>query len=211
MPSRINARSSRTSISILLHAAALLAPPLAGHAAAPSRGQPVQMSGVVSEIVLDDFAHQTSRVEYQLDDVQSRRRATLRFGSAPPEGLHTGTRLSVTGVAGDDGSIQLSADSASVQTTQTATTQSTAEATVVSGVQNTIVIIANFTNATVTSTPSQIQNIMFSDPTGHSIDALFRETSFGNVGFSGQVVGPFVINYSTASACDIAGWANAAD
>jgi len=217
MPSRINAWSSRRSISILLHAAALLAPPLAGHAAAPARGQPVQMSGVVAEIVLDDFAHRTSRVEYQLDDLQSGRHATLRFDGDPPQGLHTGTQVSVTGVAGGDGSILLSADSASVQsqatplTTQTATTQSTAAATVVSGVQNTIVIIANFTNAAVTSTPSQIQNIMFSDPTGHSIDALFRETSFGNVGFSGQVVGPFAINYSTASACDITSWANAAD
>jgi len=217
MQFRVNARLPCCSTSILLHAAALFALPLAGHSASAARGQPMQMSGVVTEIVLDDFAHQTSRVEYRLDDVQSRRHATLRFDGAAPQGLHTGTRLSVTGVAGDGGSILLSADSASVQTMQatslamqTATTQSTA-ATVVSGVQNTIVIIANFTNATVTSTPSQIQNIMFSDPTGHSIDAMFRETSFGNVGFSGQVAGPFVINFSAASTCDLAGWANAAD
>ena len=101
MPSRINAWSSRRSISILLHAAALLAPPLAGHAAAPARGQPVQMSGVVAEIVLDDFAHQSSRVEYQLDDLQSGRHATLRFDGDPPQGLHTGTQVSVTGVACD--------------------------------------------------------------------------------------------------------------
>jgi hypothetical protein len=201
-----------------LCSAALLALPIAGHAAVPARGQPVQMTGTVTEVVLDDFANHTSRVEYQFEDAQSHRNATLRFDGAPPEGLRTGTRLSVSGVADGAGSILLSADSASVQTTQstplsmqTATPQSTAAATVVSGVQNTIVIIANFTNATVTSTPSQIQNIMFSDPTGHSIDALFRETSFGNVGFSGQVVGPFVINYSTASACDTASWANAAD
>jgi len=217
MQFRVNARPSCRRISTLLPLAALVAAPLAVHGADLAHGQPVQMSGVVTEIVLDDFAHQTSRVEYHLDDAQSGRHATLRFDGAPPQGLHTGTRLSVTGFAGDDGTILLAADSASTQTTQstslatqTATTQSTA-AEVVSGVQNTIVIIANFTNATVTSTPSQIQNIMFSDPTGHSIDALFRETSFGNVGFSGQVAGPFVINYSTASACDYASWANAAD
>ena len=213
----LNARPSRRRISTLLRLATLVvAAPLAGHAAAPAHGQPTQMSGVVTQIVLDDFANQTSRVEYHLGDAQSHRHATLHFDGAPPEGLRTGAPLSVSGVAGGDGSIQLSADSASVQTQaatqtmQSATTQSTAAA-VVSGVQNTIVIIANFTNATVTSTPSQIQNIMFSDPAGHSIDAMFRETSFGNVGFSGQVAGPFVINFSTASACNLAGWADAAD
>jgi hypothetical protein len=192
------------AIPFLLCSVALLALPFASHAAVPPRGQPVQMSGVVTEVVLDDFANHTSRVEYHLEDEQSHGHATLRFDGAPPEGLRTGTRLSVSGVAGGDGSILLSADSTSVQTPQsttqtmqTATTQSTAAATVVSGVQNTIVIIANFTDATVTSTPSQIQDLMFTDPSGHSIDALFRETAFGNVGFSGQVVGPFVINFST--------------
>src|SRR5499427_4791943 len=94
---------------------------------------------------------------------------------------------------------------------RTATAQSTAAATVVSGVQNTLVIIANFTDAAVAPTPSQVQDIMFSDPDGYSIDAFYRETSFGNVGFSGQVVGPFTINYSTTSPCDYSSWANAAD
>ncbi|HET7064759.1 MAG TPA: NEW3 domain-containing protein [Rudaea sp.] len=218
MQSRFISRPSCRRVPFLLCSAALLALPFAGHAAVPARGQPVQMSGTVAEVVLDDLANHASRVEYHLEDEQSHRHATLRFDGAPPEGLRTGTRLSVSGVADGGGSILLSAGSASVQTTQstpltmqTATTQSTASATVVSGVQNTIVIIANFTNAAVTSTPSQIQNIMFSDPAGHSIDALFRETSFGNVGFSGQVAGPFVINVSTAAACDLAGWADAAD
>lgn len=211
----ISARSSSRRISSLM--AALLALPFASRAAVPVHGQPVQMSGIVTEVVIDDLVHHTSRMEYQLDDAQSHRHAMLRFDGAPPEGLRTGTRLTVSGVAGGDGSILLSAGSASVQTTQetqtmqAATTQSTAAATVVSGVQNTIVIIANFTNATVSLTPSQIQNIMFSDPNGYSIDALYRETSFGNVGFSGQVAGPFVINFSTTSTCDLASWANAAD
>jgi hypothetical protein len=200
------ARPSRRDLHLLFFIGASLAAPLAGQASSPSRGQPVQMDGVVTEIVRDDIAHRTSTVEYQLDDAQSRRHATLRFDGDPPEGLHTGARLTVTGVAGGDGSILLSSGSASVQTTQ-----ATASAAVVSGAQNTIVIIANFTNATVTSTPSQIQNLMFSDPNGQSIDALFRETSFDNVGFVGQVAGPFTINFSTASPCDLAAWANAAD
>jgi len=213
MQSRVNARSSRRITPVLLYAAALLVLPLASHAAVAARGQPVQMSGTVTVVNVDDFANRTSALEYYLDDGRSH--ATLRFDGAPPEGLRSGTRLTATGISGGDGSILLSSDSGSVQlaptTAETATPLATAAATVVSGVQNTIVIIANFTDAAVTSTAGQIRDIMFTDPNGHSIDALFRETSFGNVGFSGQVVGPFVINYSTASACDYASWANAAD
>ncbi|TLY52523.1 MAG: hypothetical protein E6K53_04100 [Gammaproteobacteria bacterium] len=96
-------------------------------------------------------------------------------------------------------------------TTAMQTTTASVATPLVSGVQNTIVIIANFTDASVANTPSQIQDLMFTDPAGASIDALFRETSFGNVGFSGQVVGPFVINYSTTSACNLAAWADAAE
>src|ERR1044071_9161490 len=161
---RLPVTSTCRHLSPMLRAVVLLAAPLIADAAVPLDGQPVQMSGIVTEIVLDDLAHHTSRVQYQLDDMQSHRHATLRFDGAPPEGLRTGSRLSVTGVAGGDGSIMLSADSVSVQapattnlTLQTATTMFTPSATVVSGVQNTLVIIANFTDATVTSTPSQIQ------------------------------------------------------
>ena len=212
--SRPVARPSGRALHFVFRVGVLLSAPLASHAAVASREQPAQMSGVVTEIVLDDVAHHTSRVEYQLDDTRSHRHATLRFEGEPPKGLHTGASLEVSGVDRGDGSILVSRASDSTQPTvstlatmQNAMPQSAALATVVSGVQNTIVIIANFTDATVTSTPGQIQNIMFSDPNGYSIDALYRGTSFGNVGFTGQVVGPFVINFSTASVCDLAAWA----
>lgn len=181
------------------------------------------MGGVVSAVTLDDLAQGVSKIEYQLEDAQSHRHVALHFDGAAPEGLRSGTYLEVSGLAGDDANV-LSVGSATPSATQTATTgaamqttaalQTTAAtiaAPLVSGVQNTIVIIANFTDANVASTPSQIQDLMFTDPTGASIDALFRETSFGNVGFSGKVVGPFVINYSTTSTCNLAAWADAAE
>jgi hypothetical protein len=164
---------------------------------------------------VDDLANGSERLEYHLEDPKTHRLTKLQFDGDAPADLKAGNQISVNGVAGSDGAIQFaSSDASAVQAApmmQTATAQATAAATIVSGVQNTIVIIANFTDATVAPTPSQIQDIMFSDPNGGSIDALFRETSFGNVGFSGQVVGPFTINYSTASTCDLAAWANAAD
>ena len=187
-------------------------------------GQPVQIGGVVSAVTLDDLAQGTSKLEYQLEDAQSHRHVALHFDGAAPEGLRSGTYLEVSGLAGDDSNV-LSVGSTTPSATQTTattgatmqttaavqTTTATIAAPLVSGVQNTIVIIANFTDASVASTPSQIQDLMFTDPTGASIDALFRETSFGNVGFSGKVVGPFVINYSTTSTCNLAAWADAAE
>jgi len=212
--SRLLGRSSRRYAPLFLRAAALLVVPLTSQAAPAMRGQPVQLSGVVTVIHLDDFAHRASSLEYLLTDPRTGRSTMLHFDGAPPQALHGGTRLNLTGATNDDGSVLVSSAAAgaqAVQTMQTATAMTSAASTVVSGVQNTIAIIANFTDATVTPTPSQIQDILFSDPNGYSIDALFRETSFGNVGFSGQVVGPFVINFSTASTCNMASWADAAD
>jgi hypothetical protein len=212
--SRLPSLPSRRIVPFFPLAAALLVAPLVSHAAPATRAQTVQLSGVVTVVHLDDFAHHASSMEYLLDDPRTGRRTTLHFDGTPLQALHSGALLSVTGTASDDGSVQVSAAATDPQTAQamlSATATTSAAATVVSGVQNTIAIIANFTDATVTPTASQVQDILFSDPNGYSIDALFRETSFGNVGFSGQVAGPFVINFSTASACNLASWADAAD
>jgi hypothetical protein len=207
----ISAAPLARRIRQLLHAGALLSLPLCSHALTNTQGHAVQMGGTVSAVYVDDLANQSERIEYHLEDAKTHRLTKLQFDGEAPAGLKTGKQVAVTG----DGSIQLaSSDPSAVQAApmmQTATAQSTAAATVVSGVQNTLVILANFNDGAVEATPAQVQNIMFSDPNGASIDALFRETSFGNVGFSGQVAGPFTINYSLASSCDIAGWANAAD
>ena len=52
---------------------------------------------------------------------------------------------------------------------------------------------------------------MFTSATDASIDRLYQETSFGQVSFSGTVVGPYTINYSSTDACDTTAWADAAD
>ena len=213
-PYRYRAVSKRHFRS-LCGLAVLLAAPSLVSAATPNRADAVPMDGTVTVVHVDDFVHDASRLEYQFEDRLSGRRATLRFDGEPPAGLHTASRIVGLGTTGNDGSILLSADSVSIPAAQptirTATSAQATAAMVVSGVQNTLVIVANFTDATVAPTVSQIQNIMFSDPNGQSIDALFRETSFDNVGFTGQVAGPFTINYSTTSPCDMASWANAAE
>jgi len=214
LKTRLIGRSLRRHVALSLGAAALLVSPFASHAAAAVRAQ-TQLNGIVTVVHIDDFAHHSSSLQYLLDDPRTGRRTELHFDGAPPETLHSGTVLNIAAASLDDGSALVSAATAGAQTTltlQTATASTSFDASaVVSGVQNTIAIIANFTDATVAPAPSQIQDILFSDPSGYSIDALFRESSFGNVGFSGQVVGPFVINFTTASACNLASWADAAD
>ncbi|MEK6821140.1 MAG: hypothetical protein AABY11_01945, partial [archaeon] len=56
------------------------------------------------------------------------------------------------------------------------------------GDQNTVVILANFLNdSSEPMTPEEIRGIMFND--SDSLDAYYREASFSNVSFSGQVYG----------------------
>ena len=51
---------------------------------------------------------------------------------------------------------------------------------------------------------------MFTDPTDGSVDDLYQETSFGAAWFTGQVVGPYPIDY-TSDTCDFSAWGDAAD
>ncbi len=79
----------------------------------------------------------------------------------------------------------------------------------VSGDQNTLVILANFTDKTVGCSVDTVRNVVFG--TTGSVDQIFRQSSRGAVTFSGNVVGPFTIPYSSTSTCDYRTWGSAAD
>jgi hypothetical protein len=87
-------------------------------------------------------------------------------------------------------------------------TVNSAPAPMVAGDQKTLVIMANLTDASVTCSADSVREMMFSP--NASVDALYRETSYDSISFTGQVVGPYSINFS-ASTCDSTRWADAAD
>lgn len=52
---------------------------------------------------------------------------------------------------------------------------------------------------------------MFADPGGLSVDALYRNTSQGQISFSGTVVGPYEIPNASTEPCNLGAWADAAE
>ncbi|MCD6671764.1 MAG: Ig-like domain-containing protein [Burkholderiaceae bacterium] len=82
-------------------------------------------------------------------------------------------------------------------------------APLVSGDQRTLVIMANFSDKASGCTTSGLKTALFG--TGASVDRIFRESSANQVTFSGDVVGPFTIPYTSSSTCDFNAWGTAAD
>jgi len=87
-------------------------------------------------------------------------------------------------------------------------TLSVAQATV-SGLQSTLVLLLNFLDVALECTPQAVNGLMFQDPA--SVNTLYQEASYGNVTFTGNVGGPYTINYLSTDPCDYNAWAAAAD
>lgn len=80
----------------------------------------------------------------------------------------------------------------------------------VTGNQRTLVILANFNDRTLSCSSADVQSRMFGS-SGATTNVDYLQSSESLVSFSGQAVGPFPINYSSAGSCDYNGWASAAD
>ena len=187
---------------------------------------PATVTGELTLQYADDFVNGRSELIHTLRDERTGRSFRLRFERGLPSNLRSGMRVKVRGrsqgenlyVAPDDGEgpTVLALD-ASVTTTA-ASTGSFALAAPVSGDQKTLVIVANFRDAIVNplrpGADCSIQAIgdrVFSDPSGNSVDALYREISGGQVSLSGRVAGPYTLSASSADACANNTWAAAAD
>lgn len=169
--------------------------------AGPAQSADVEMTGEVFEMYADDFVNHRAEHFYALHDAASGALYRLRFRDQKRPALRTGARVRVRGRK-EGNEVTLAAGDASVQAVAVAPTA-------VTGEQKTIVIGINFQNANLECSTTQIQGMMFSG--NPSVSTLYLETSLGNLWFSGDVVGPFTINYNSAGACDYSAWANAAD
>ena len=198
----------RTASLALLVVAALSATPEAQSPTAFERGwrggSPASLTGTVTVVYGDDFVNGRSDVAHWIRDERTGERFTLNFQRGAPEGLRTGQRVTVEGRA--DGHQLYLADGGS-----TVLTAASSQPTTVIGDQKTLVIVANFNNVSVTCSIASITDIMFTDPNGQSVDAVYRDNSNDCVSFSGTVVGPYTINFSSTGVCDPAQWADAAE
>jgi uncharacterized membrane protein len=163
------------------------------------------VTGELTVLSVDDFDRRSAKVLYHLKDSKSGKVFNLHFSGEPSVKLRSGSIVTVRGKAkGHD--IYLMADTGGAQLQEVVSS-----APAVVGEQKTIVIVANFLDAIVACSVLNIQDRVFTDLLNKSVDELYQEMSFEQLWFNGSVVGPFTINYSTASSCDIGAWAVAAD
>jgi hypothetical protein len=168
-------------------------------------GTEVMVTGELTVLSVDDFDRGSAEVLYHLKDSKSGKVFNLHFSGEPSVKLRTGSIVTVRGKAkGQD--IYLMADTGGAQLQEVVSS-----APAVVGEQKTIVIVANFLDAIVACPVLDIQDRVFTDPLNKSVDDLYQEMSFEQLWFNGSVVGPFTINYSTTSSCDLGAWTVAAD
>ena len=80
---------------------------------------------------------------------------------------------------------------------------------VVTGNQKTLVILTSFTDKPMACTAADVTARVFGS--GSSVHTSMQESSRNLVGFTGTVVGPYPIPYSSTGSCDYSGWGSAAE
>ena len=172
-------------------------------------GVPATVTGQFTALVVDDFDHGRAEVKYFIRDSRTGRTFWVHYEDEAPT-RRSGSVVTLSGRA-TTSDLYVPAASTELNAPSFGTLAEMPPAAPVTGDQKTLVVIANFTNTVVACQPSTINDTMFSDPAGISVDALYREMSSGNVSFSGTTVGPFTIPFASSSACDPGTWASAAD
>ncbi len=186
---------------------------------------PINVTGVLTVVYADDFAHQRSELIYRIHDDRTGQTFRLWFDKGVPRELRSGAQVGVRGRAnaneifvatdrGDRVTVLALDPSGSVQTAAGTLTVPPP----VTGDQKTLVIVANFRDQVVSPlmpgadcSIAAITDRIFTDPQNRSVDNLYRETSRGQVSFSGQVVGPYTLDAASTDPCDDYAWARAAD
>ncbi len=172
-------------------------------------------TGAVFAAVGDDFARGLSkqrfylqpdgggtRLELHLADAVGAERALLAL--AGRRAAIDGTALDGHLIVKDKRNAQLTA--AGGTGTTTAVVPSTAA--VVQGDQKTLVVLAHFSDKALTCTAADVSGRVFG-ATGATVNNNYLESSRNVVSFSGQVVGPFPIAYTSTGSCDYNGWGTA--
>lgn len=174
----------------------------------------VGVVGVVQASIADDFVRGVSTKRFEVLDAAGQR-FELRVADASEREMlaMVGKRASIAAVQIDRQLLVL--DKRRVQLlaaggTATTTATTVATTTAVQGDQSTLVIMANFTDKAIECTQSDLQGRLFGS-SGATTNVGYQQSSGGMVSFSGQVIGPVTINYSSTGTCDYNGWATAAN
>jgi hypothetical protein len=176
-------------------------------------GKPVTVSGELTVIYADDVENHHSRLIHLLRDDRSGQTFQVRFETNPKATLRSGSRVKVVGRSiGSE--IFVAATQADLTTTLTANASAglSSQTTALPGSeQRTLVMLANFQDVGVSCSAEAVRNVMFSDPAGKSVNALYTGSSVGKVSVTGDVIGPFTLAASSADPCNYGAWGLDAD
>jgi hypothetical protein len=177
-------------------------------AVAASGGQPGPPEEVLGKLVIEIGDRLDGGVEvfHFLEGPRSGERRRLRFDGEPPGHLRSGDTIRARGRARGR-EIFLAADGADAGVEVVAA----AEAAVVAGEQRTLVMVVDYTDATVPCSFDFVRDVMFTDPALGSVADYYEEASFGQLWLSGDVVGPYTIDYASTDSCLPYDWSMAAD
>jgi len=169
--------------------------------------QNVEVEGILTVTNADDFDNKKSRTEYTLEDKNDKaKKYKLHFAENQPD-IYSGSAVKVKGVKLDSNIVLAYTDSGASSGLEILSTSNP----LASGEQKTIVIVADYFDAAVSCSVADIRDRVFTDPLNKSIDDFYQEMSFGQLWLAGDVAGPFTINYTTTSTCDISAWSSAAE
>ena len=197
--------------------AALRVLPTAVRSRLPAQAQverDVGVVGVVQATIGDDFVRGRSTKRFEVLDAAGQR-FELRVADATERDMlaMVGKRANIAAVQIDRQLLVL--DKRRVQLlaaggTTTTTTMVAAATTAVQGDQTTLVMLLNFNDLAVSCTAADLQSRLFGT-SGSTMNVGYQQSSGNLVSFSGQVVGPYTINYKSTDTCDPSTWATAAN
>jgi hypothetical protein len=177
----------------------------------------VQVQGTAIAHVADDFANARSRSSFKLHGNEGT--VPLNVYLADPVGserdLHamSGKRASFEAVRIGDNLLILDRRKIQIEAAGSTTASGgtlVAAGSAVQGNQNTLSILLNFSDRSLTCSAADVEARLFG-ASGATVNNNYRESSRGVVSFSGRAIGPFTINYTSAGSCDYSGWAAAAN
>ena len=168
-------------------------------------GDDAQMRSALNRYYLATMDAQGRNVQYRLHAAD----APDLPGVEHPAGRFIGQSVTVRATAIDDelliaGAQSIEAGSAAGTTTSGTTT--IAGGALVSGNQNALVLLANFADKALSVSQTDIYNKVFG--AANSVADFYRQSSRGNVTFSGAMYGPFQLSVASTSTCDFQNWSS---
>ncbi|MBI4056524.1 MAG: right-handed parallel beta-helix repeat-containing protein, partial [Elusimicrobia bacterium] len=163
----------------------------------------VKVEGRLEVSIAEDFANRKSEQLYHLESRGKKYRVHFAQNSPP---LLSGSEVVAYGTLLDsEFVVQDGKQPAQFKTSPSVKTS------LVSGDIRTVALLFNFANNPNNRpfTTNQINSTLFTSST--SVNQYYQETSFGQVSFSGDVLGWYTIPYNLGATCDSWTWSQAAD